>query len=113
MRFRRTVLLGLSPLLSLLALGAQVSAERNGMAPGHPVAAQAVHHRFLEPVVSFLILAAGQAHITAPETRPAPQLALGLDALRFTPLGRSLWLLQRQSPAASRISARGPLPLRC
>jgi hypothetical protein len=102
MRIPRTILLGLSPLLSLWALGAQLGAEL----PGNRSRTQATEQqiatdtlqRFIEPMVSFLLLAAehdGSIAVTRPH---AAQNVLALEALQFTTLHRSVWLV-RQEPA--------------
>jgi len=79
MRIPRTILLGLSPLLSLWAMGAQLAG-----APS-PLAAQSAEQhltadalqQFIQPVVSFLLLAAEQASGQVTRGHRAPRLSPG------------------------------------
>ena len=116
MRVPRTILIGLSPLLSLWALGAQLASEPAGrvrvQATEQLLAADSLQ-RFIEPMVSFLLLAAGQASATAPAVHHPPQAVLALDALRSTLFRHAIWLV-RAEPAADLHSRRNrTTPLRC
>jgi hypothetical protein len=117
MRIPRTILLGLSPLLSLWALGAQLGTELPGIRYRAQTTEQQVTtdtlHRFIEPMVSFLLLAAEQDQSFA-STRPhVPQNVLALDALQFTSFRHSVWLV-RKEPAADLHTRKNPFSLlRC
>ena len=95
MRLRRTILLGLGPLLSLWAMTAHAASDTASRllmgTPEQQLAAEPFE-RLLHPVVSFLILASGQ---DTPTVRVAPSAdTLSLDALQLTPLRHSLWLVR-------------------
>lgn len=113
MHLPRTILLGLGPLLSLWALGAQIvsqPADRLGRhAAEQRLTADALQH-FMQPMVSLLLLAAEQQ---PPRPAGTPQASLGFEALAFTSLSASVWLV-RDEPAILFHSRRHQSPrLRC
>ena len=96
MRLRRTILLGLGPLLSLWAMTAHAASDTAARllmgSPEQKLAAEPFD-RLLHPVVSFLILASGQELSASHRVAPSPG-TLSLDALRYTPFRHSLWLVR-------------------
>lgn len=106
MRFRRTILLGLGPLLSLWAMTAHAASDTAARlmtdAPGQQFAAEPFE-RLLHPVVSLFILASGQEAATAHHVTPTPA-TLSLDALQFTAFRSSIYLVR--GPIAIDLHAR-------
>jgi hypothetical protein len=96
MRFRRTILLGLGPLLSLWAMTAHAASDTAGRlvsdAPEKQLAAEPFE-RLLSPVVSLFILASGQDAVSPHHVAPSAG-TLSLDALYFTPFRSSLYLVR-------------------
>jgi hypothetical protein len=96
MRLRRTILLGLGPLLSLWAMTAHAASDTAARlmtgTPEQRLAAEPFD-RLLHPVVSFLILASSQGPAAGHRIAPSRE-TLSLDALQSTPFGHSLWLVR-------------------
>lgn len=96
MGLRKTILLGLGPLLSLWAMTAHAAtdtAARLGAGAPAPQLAVEPFDRLLHPVVSFLMLAAG--HEASRTVRVSPSsLTLSLDALQSSAYRSSLWLVR-------------------
>jgi hypothetical protein len=116
MRIPRTILLGLSPLLSLWAMGAQMVSAPPGSLQSCPAEQRLTSdalQSFIEPVVSFLLYAAENASVSSSSAQPSPQFVLSLDALQSTSLHGSIWLV-REGPPADLHSRRHQRPsLRC
>jgi len=106
MRLRRTILLGLGPLLSLWAMTAHAASDTAARlmsgTPEQRLAAEPFD-RLLHPVVSFLILASGQDASAAHRVAPSSG-TLSLDALQYTPFRHSLWLVR--GPVAVHLHTR-------
>ena len=113
MHLPRTILLGLGPLLSLWASGAQLAPEpadraRQPAAEQRPTAETL--QPFLQPVTSLLLptveLHRGRGNHSA-------QATLGLEALAYTSLRASVWMV-REQPAIERHARLHQRPrLRC
>ncbi|MEQ1947898.1 MAG: hypothetical protein ABL995_11955 [Bryobacteraceae bacterium] len=106
MRFRRTILLGLGPLLSLWAMTAHAACDTAARlmaeSPGQQLTVEPLE-RLLHPVVSLFILASGQDVSDAHHTAPSPAI-LSLDALHSTAFRSSLYLVR--GPIAVDLHAR-------
>jgi len=86
------MLAGLAPLVGLSALAAAMVTSFETLSVSRPATVNSLP-RMWHPVVSFLLSAAEDSATIAPAQRPAPQAALGLDALSGTPLRSSLYLV--------------------
>lgn len=107
MRFRRTIIASLAPLIGLSALLAAATAEA-GVARGAKPLIRLLQTvvQLAAPTADFNVAAASQDH-------PAPQILLDFAALAVTPLGHSLWMVARR-PAVDLLTRRHLLvPLRC
>jgi hypothetical protein len=87
MRFRRTILASLAPLIGLSALLAAMSAEPQVSGGVRPLT------RLLQSVVQ-LVTPAGEYALAAPSPeRPSAHALLAFAALSATPFRRSLWMI--------------------
>ena len=111
MRFRRSVLASLAPLLSLSALVATMSAMPGAASDPRENPNSLV--RFLRSVVSFVAPDAEHGSVTASPARTSPRAVLDFGALAATPLAHSIWLVE--TPPAVDTFARRHLrtQLRC
>ena len=111
MRFRRSILAGLAPLLSLSALVATMAATPGDAAGLRPDPNSLV--RFLRSVAQFVAPDAEHASIAASPARTSPRAVLDFAALAQTPLAHSVWMVE--TPPAVNLIARRHLraPLRC
>ncbi len=107
MRFRRSIIASLAPLIGLSALLIAATAEAGATRASRPLI------RLLQTVVHLAApsgeyVSAGTSHDRAPA-----QLLLAFAALAVTPLGHSLWMIARR-PAVNLLDRRHlPVPLRC
>jgi len=113
MHLPRTILLGLGPLLSLWAVGAQMASQPADRLRQHAaeqrLTADALQH-FMQPMVSFLLLAAEQR---PPRAMHASHASFGFEALASTSFSSSVWLV-RDEPALLFHARRHQSPrLRC
>jgi|SRR5579862_8994221 len=108
MRFGRTILAGLAPLLGLSAFMAAMAAGPNPLQEtGHPLAG------LLRSVVLLVSPDAEQATINVSPDRPSPQAVLGFAVLAATPFRHSVWMVASLSPAPFVGSQQWRSPLRC
>lgn len=107
MRFRRTLIASLAPLIGLSALLVAATADAGATRGARPLI------RLLQTVVH--LAAPSSEYVpagTSPVRAPA-HLFLAFAALAVTPLGHSLWMLARR-PAVNLLTRRHVLvPLRC
>lgn len=95
-KIRARLLRGLGPLMGLLALGSPLFAEpaiygRVANASEHRLAAES--SRFFHPLVTLLGLAAAASDSTN-RVHAHPGAVLGWDALRWTSLRGSIWMVR-------------------
>jgi hypothetical protein len=91
MRLGRIVIAGLAPLFGLSAFAATlISLPENQSAQSRP--ADPLPHLFASVLTCFA--AAEHTARSTPLCKPAPNALLGLEGLRTSPLGGSLWLVQ-------------------
>jgi hypothetical protein len=69
--------------------------------------------RLLQPVVSFLMLAAEQASAVRPDGKWTPRDTLALEALHSTPLGSSIWLVRNHIATDLLVRRHQHSTLRC
>jgi drug/metabolite transporter (DMT)-like permease len=117
MRFRRSILASLAPLIGLSALLAAASAEAGVTRAASPLI-RLLQSRLFQ---SRLFMSGAQlsappcdfAAATPSHERPPARALLAFTALAVTPLGHSVWMVARRP--SIQLSARRPLPvpLRC
>lgn len=106
MRFKRTIIASLAPLIGLTALLAAASGEGEAARAARPLI------RLWQQVVQLAAPVSDYAVSTPSPDRPAPQVLLAFAALAVTPLGHSLWMISRR-PAIDLFARRHLLlPLR-
>ena len=107
MRFRRTFLASLAPLLSLSALVAAMNAAPR--ASEYPRSRAESLVRLLRSVAQFAAPAAESVHVSSEHA--SPQAVLDFAALAATPYRHSLWMVARPdaAPLLSRRHLRAPL----
>ena len=106
MRFRRTIIASLAPLIGLTALFAVATSEGEAARAARPLI------RLWQQVVQLAAPANDYAASTPSTDHPAPQVLLAFAALAVTPLGHSLWMISRR-PAVDLFGRRHLLiPLR-
>ena len=116
MRFRRSILASLAPLIGLSALLAAASAEAGVARTARPLI-RLLQSRLLQSVfqsgAQYAAPAGDYAVATPSHERPAAAALLAFTALAVTPLGPSLWMVARRP--SIQLSTRRPLPvpLRC
>jgi hypothetical protein len=111
MRFRRTILRSLAPLLSLSAL---MTAMAAGADPSScPLPDASTLARLLRSVVYFVAPAAEHVSPNTAASRPSPQAILAFSALAATPLSHSLWMVTSPASAVRFDRPRQLQPLRC
>jgi hypothetical protein len=107
MRFRRTIIASLAPLIGLSALLTAATAEAGAARGARPLI------RLLQTVVQLAAPAIDHTSAPTPQSHPSAQLLLAFAALAVTPLGHSLWMIARR-PAVDLLTRRHLLvPLRC
>ena len=107
MRFRRTLLARLAPLIGLSALLAAASADGSVTRVSHPLI------RLLQSVVQLSAPSGEYASVAPSQDRPSPHALLAFDALSITPFRHSLWMIV-SPPAVNLLTRRHLLvPLRC
>lgn len=111
MRFRRSILRKLAPLLSLSALMTAMAAAADQPTCPQPDARTLA--RLWRSVAEFVAPAVEHGTASHASVRPTRQSVLALTALADTPLSHSLWMLAHAAPEPA--FARRPLlqPLRC
>lgn len=111
MRFRRSIIASLAPLIGLSALLAAASAN-TGASTVKPLI-RLLQSKLFQSVAQ---LTAPSSDYTAPRRshpREAAQHLLDFTALAVTPLGHSLWMVA-QRPSIDLFARRHlPVPLRC
>ncbi len=114
MRFRRSIIASLAPLIGLTALLAAASAD-TGASSVKPLI-RLLQSRLLQSLQTVAQLAAPSSDYAvtgASHEREAAQHLLDFTALAVTPLGHSLWMVA-QRPSIDLLARRHLLvPLRC
>jgi hypothetical protein len=112
MRFRRSILVSLAPLIGLSALLAAASAEAGVTRAASPLI-RLLQSRLFQSVVQLSTPACDYATAGPSYERPPARALLAFAALAVTPFGHSLWMVARRP--SIRIAARShpPIPLRC
>jgi hypothetical protein len=111
MRLRRTILLGLGPLLGLWTMNAAFAASPIAQGRSEQAAAASLHTLFA-PVVSLLMLAAETPN-KAVRATTSLQAVLGFDALHETPLRGSIHLVRSRAVFDPASRADRHAQLRC
>ncbi|HEY1756010.1 MAG TPA: hypothetical protein VGG72_11480 [Bryobacteraceae bacterium] len=107
MRFRRTLLASLAPLIGLSALLAAMSAEPQVSGGSRPLT------RLLQSVVQ-LVTPANEFSVAAPSPeRPSAHALLAFAALAATPFRHSLWMIARRPSVNFGFRRHQRLLLRC
>ena len=107
MRFRRSILASLAPLIGLSALLAAASAEANITRASHPFI------RLLQSVAQFAGPDADYTAVSVSQERPSIHTLLAVSALAVTRFRHSLWMIANP-PAVNLLTRRHLLvPLRC
>lgn len=107
MRFRRTIIASLAPLIGLSAILAAATAEAGVTRGARPLI------RLLQSVVQFAAPAADYASAGGSQERPSVHALLAVSALSVTPYRHSLWMIVTP-PAVNLLTRRHLLvPLRC
>jgi hypothetical protein len=108
MRLGRLILLaGLAPLLTLSAIAA--GAPQSGDTEQKPVNLA----RLLRSVALLAVSDTEGSSISVSAHPQYPQAVLALEALAHTPLGHSLWMVERLSSISVIVRPTRPLQLRC
>jgi hypothetical protein len=102
MRFRRSILASLAPLLSLSAFLAAAAAPGSVSDP-KPNPNSLV--RFLRSVACFVAPDTEHGSVSASPSHPSPRAVLDFGALAATPLAHSIWLVETP-PAVDAIARR-------
>jgi hypothetical protein len=111
MRFRRSIIASLAPLIGLSALLAAASADTGGSSVKPLI--RLLQSRLLQSVAQLTAPSSDYAVPRTPHEREAAQQLLEFSALAVTPLGRSLWMVA-QRPSIDLLTRRHLLvPLRC
>lgn len=112
MRFRRSILASLAPLIGLSALMAAMSVE-SGVSGGARPLIRLLQSRLFQSVAQFAGPDADFTAVSAPQERPSVHALLAISALAVTPFRHSLWMIANP-PAVNLLSRRHLLvPLRC
>ena len=107
MRFRRTLLASLAPLLGLSALLAAMSAEPQVSGGGRPLT------RLLQSVVQ-LVTPSDEFSLTAPSPeRPSAHSLLAFGAPAATPFRHSLWMISSRPAVNLALRRHQRVLLRC
>jgi hypothetical protein len=101
MRFGRTILAGLAPLIGMSALMTGLGPE---VFKGHCA-------QLIQSVIHLVSPPAEASAASASPQRPSPQAVLEFAALAETPLGHSLWMVA--AAVAPHHVLRRLVPLRC
>ncbi len=107
MRFRRTIIASLAPLIGLSAILAAATAEAGAAGGARPLI------RLLQTVAQLAAPACDYAATAASHDRPPAQAFLAFTALAATPFAHSVWMIV--TPPAVDLFTRTHLlvPLRC
>lgn len=107
MRFRRTIIASLAPLIGLSAILAAATAEAGTTGGARPLI------RLLQTVAQLAAPACDYAATAASHDRPPAQALLAFTALSATPFAHSVWMIV--TPPAVDLLTRTHLsvPLRC
>lgn len=110
MRFKRSIIASLAPLIGLSALLAAASAEA-GVTSAKPLI-RLLQSKLLQSVAQLTSPSSEYSATTVSHDRPAAQRLLEFTALAITPLAHSLWMVA-QRPSIDLLARRHLLiPLR-
>ena len=107
MRFRRSILASLAPLIGLSALLAGVSSEAGVQRATRPLI------KLLQSVVQFATPAADYTSASASQERPSVHAFLAISALAVSPFRHSLWMIAQRPAVNLRTRRHFLVPLRC
>ena len=112
MRFRRSILASLAPLIGLSALLAGVSSEAGVTRATGPLI-KLLQSRFLQSVIQLAAPPADHTSASASQERPSVHALLAISALAVSPFRHSLWMIAQRPAVNLRARRHFFAPLRC
>jgi hypothetical protein len=112
MRFRRSILVSLAPLIGFSALMAAMCVESGGARGARPLI-RLLQSRLLQSVVQLAAPACDYTTAGPSHERPPARALLAFAALAVTPFGHSLWMVARRPSIQLSFRRHLQAPLRC